>query len=302
MAQVRSRQGRAEHSLARRFFRSVHERRILPGRTDVRPLACLPVTGIGNSSRVLRIPAARSTVAVLALASVLFAGLTVAVLASNEADRLDVRFVTWVHESSPDALVDAMRVLTYLGNVVVLGIVALIAGSVLARRGYWRATVFLFTAFLAGQLVSQGLKHSIERRRPELDEPFALLTTYAFPSGHAFGATTTWGALAIVTWSLTSNRGRRVRAAAGATLIVIVVAASRVVLGVHFTLDVLAGVAGGIAVLAGLLLALGPLSVTGRVRLRRNQQPQRGALDGQLERRLEQDGLAVDRGSRDALS
>ena len=109
MAQVRSRQGGAEHYLARRYFRSVHERAILPGRTDVRPLACLRVTGIGNSSGVLRIPAARSTAAVLALASVLFAALTVAVVASNEADRLDVRFVTWVHASSPDALVDALR-------------------------------------------------------------------------------------------------------------------------------------------------------------------------------------------------
>jgi membrane-associated phospholipid phosphatase len=264
-------------------------------------VAGLRVTGIGNSSGVRRIPAARWIAAVLALASGLFAALAVAVVAWNEADRLDVRFVTWVHESSPDALVDAMRVLTHLGNVVVLGIVALIAGIVLARRGNWRATAFVFTAFLAGQLVSQGLKHAIERRRPELDEPFVLLTTYAFPSGHAFGATTTWGALAVVTWSLASDRRRRALAAACAALLVVVVAASRVVLGVHFTLDVLAGIAGGVAVLAGLLLALGPLSATGRVRLRRKQQPQRRALDGQLERRLEQDGLAVDRGSRDAL-
>jgi undecaprenyl-diphosphatase len=248
---------------------------------------------------VARIPAAAAA-AVLALAVALFAALTLAVLASNQADRLDVRFVNWVHETSPDALVDSMRVLTYLGSVVVLGPVALVAGVVLARRGYWRATTFVFAAFVSGQLVSQGLKHAVERRRPELDEPFVLLSTYAFPSGHAFGATTTWGALAIVAWSFTSDRRRRAAVVVSAALLVAAVAASRVVLGAHFTLDVLAGIAGGIAVLAALLLLLGP--VTARVvRLRRDQQPQREGIDGQLERALEHDRLTVDRGARDAL-
>lgn len=247
-----------------------------------------------------RNPAAVATATVFALAVALFATLTFAVLVSNQADRLDVRFVTWVHESSPDALVDAMRVLAYLGSVVVLGPVALVAGIVLARRGYWRATAFVFAAFLSGQLVSQALKYAVERRRPELEEPFVLLSTYAFPSGHAFGATTTWGALAVVAWSLAADSGRRALAVAGAALLVAVVAASRVVLGAHYTLDVLAGIAGGIAVLAALLLLLGP--VTARVvRLRGNQQPQRPGLDHQLERRLEQDRLAVDRGPRDGL-
>jgi undecaprenyl-diphosphatase len=249
---------------------------------------------------VTRTPAARAPAAAFALAVALFATLTLAVLVSNQADRLDVRFVSWVHESSPDALVDAMRVLTYLGSVVVLGPVALVAGIVLARRGYWRAAAFVFAAFLSGQLVSQALKYAVERSRPELEEPFVLLSTYAFPSGHAFGATTTWGALAVVAWSLAADRGRRALAVAGAALLVAVVAASRVVLGAHYTLDVLAGIAGGIAVLAALLLLLGP--VTARVvRLRGNQQPQGPGLDHQLERRLEQDRLAVDRGPRDGL-
>jgi membrane-associated phospholipid phosphatase len=241
---------------------------------------------------------ARIPVAVLALASALFASLTVSVLASNEAERLDVRVVTRVSDASPDAIVDAMRVLTYLGSIVVLGPLALLAGIVLARRGYTRAAAYVFAAFLSGQLVAQGVKRLVERGRPELDEPFVLLSTYSFPSGHAFGAATTWGALAVVAWSLEPERRRRALVAAGAAAVVAVVAASRVVLGAHYVLDVLAGVAGGSAVLAALLLILGPLSVRG---LRWQQQPQRERLDAQLERRLQQDRLAVDRGARDAL-
>jgi membrane-associated phospholipid phosphatase len=242
---------------------------------------------------VARIPAAA-----LVLASALFAALTVAVLAWNEADRLDVRLVTRVNEASPDALVDVMRVLTYLGSVVVLGPLALLAGTVLVRRGYPRAAAYVFAAFLSGQLVAQSVKRLVERGRPELDEPFVLLSTYSFPSGHAFGAATTWGALAVVAWSLDPDRRRRALVSAGAATVVAVVAASRVVLGAHFVLDVLAGVAGGVAVLAALLLVLGPLALP---RLRRQQEPQRAGLDPQLERRLQQDRLAVDRGARDAL-
>jgi undecaprenyl-diphosphatase len=237
------------------------------------------------------------------LAVALFAALSVAVLAWNEAARLDVRVAVWVHDASPDALVEAMRVLTYLGSVVVLGPLALLAGVALTRRRYGRAAAFVFTAFVGGQLVGQGLKHAVERGRPELEEPFVLLSTYAFPSGHAYGATTTWGALAIVAWALASSRGRRILAGAGAAVVVAVVAASRVILGAHYTLDVLAGVAGGIAVLAALLALLGPLAVTGSVvRLRRDQQPQRPGLDHQLERGLDHGRLAVDRGPRDGGS
>jgi membrane-associated phospholipid phosphatase len=258
------------------------------------------LTGNGNSSGVARIPAPL-TAAVLALAATLFAALTLAVLWSNEADRLDVRFVTWVHDSSPEALVDLMRVLTYLGNVVVLGVVALAVGMLLVRRGYVRAAAFVFTAFLSGQLVSQGLKQLVERERPQLDEPFVLLSTYAFPSGHAFGATTTWGALALVAWTFWPRRHHRALVVGVAAAFVALVAASRVVIGVHFVLDVLAGIAGGVAVLATLLLLLGPLDAVGTVRLRRKQQPQRERLDPQLERRLEQDRLAVDRSAGDGL-
>ena len=246
----------------------------------------------GNHVGVTRIPVLVTAVA-LALAVALFAAATVAVIASNQADALDVRFVEWVHDAAPAALVDAMRVLTYLGSVVVLGPLALLTGLLLARRGYWRPATFVFSTFLAGQLVSQGLKSLVERQRPQLEEPYVLLSTYAFPSGHAFGAMTTWGALALVAWGLTSDRRRRAFAVTTAAVVVAVVAASRVILGAHYTLDVLAGISGGVAVLAALLLALGPVD------LRRHQEPQRAGLDRELERRLEQHGLAVDRGTGD---
>jgi membrane-associated phospholipid phosphatase len=177
------------------------------------------------------------------------------VLLSELADELDVRFVTWVHEHAPDWLVDTMRVLTYLGSAFVLVPLAIVAVAVLLRRGRRRAALFVAVALAASQLLVQLLKLAIRRDRPELDDPFVVLSTYSFPSGHALGATAAYSALAVVLACATSDRGRRVALFAAAAAIVVVVAASRVILGVHFLLDVVAGIAGGIALLSALLLA-----------------------------------------------
>lgn len=67
---------------------------------------------------------------------------------------------------------------------------------------------------------------------------------YSFPSGHAVGATVVYGALA---WAVRVGR-RRTRAAVAAA-VVVVVAASRVLLGVHYPVDVVAGAAAGLAYL-----------------------------------------------------
>lgn len=74
---------------------------------------------------------------------------------------------------------------------------------------------------------------------------------YSFPSGHATGATVTWGAIA---W-LTDVGDRRKRLTA-AGVVVALVATSRVVLGVHFATDVVAGVVLGVAFLAVALSVL----------------------------------------------
>ncbi len=70
-------------------------------------------------------------------------------------------------------------------------------------------------------------------------------TTDGFPSGHALGATVTWGALA----ALLDRPSRRCRLLlAGAAIALVGV--SRVVLGVHYPVDVVAGTLLGAGVLA----------------------------------------------------
>ncbi|NKE37861.1 phosphatase PAP2 family protein [Natronococcus sp. JC468] len=76
----------------------------------------------------------------------------------------------------------------------------------------------------------------------------ATATGYGFPSGHALGSTLVWGGFALVV-----GRDRRSRARfALAGVVIAVVSLARLVLGVHYLVDVVAGVLIG-------LLALGAL-------------------------------------------
>lgn len=68
---------------------------------------------------------------------------------------------------------------------------------------------------------------------------------YGFPSGHALLSTVVWGGLALVL-----DVGTRRRRALGAGIIVLMIGFSRVALGVHYAVDVVAGVAIGLGYLA----------------------------------------------------
>ena len=216
--------------------------------------------------------------ALLALSTAFFVAVAVAALAWEEGAEADVRFVRWVHRTAPEWLVHAMRVLTSLGSGWFLATVALATAVVLVRRSEARAAAFVVIAFAASELVDQALKAAFRRARPELDDPFLRLTTYSFPSGHAFASTATYGALALVLVSVAPRLRRTVVAAAAAALVVIV-AASRVVLGVHYLFDVLAGISGGIALLSALLLLFRGRVVVGASHVPGKEHAQGARLD-----------------------
>ena len=224
---------------------------------------------------------ARLYAVTLAFSTMVFVAIAGSVLFWASADRLDVRAVNWVRSAAPDLLVDAMEVVTYAGSAVVLGPLVVVAGLLLVQRGRPGAAIFVVSAFAGSLIVSQSLKALFQRGRPELEDPFVQLTTFAFPSGHSFSATATYGALAVVLAATAVERRHRLVALAIAAALIIVVAGSRVILGRHYTLDVLAGIAGGVALVSALLLVLGR---TRRRRLRfelfaGDQQPQRARLD-----------------------
>jgi undecaprenyl-diphosphatase len=159
--------------------------------------------------------------------------------------RWDVSFARWLYDHSNPTLVEAAKIVTWLGNGFFLGalVVWLVFG--LLRRSRVNEALLIAIAFVGSQVLNALLKLAFHRPRPEL--AFVDLDTYSFPSGHATGAAAVFTLLA---W-LAMRRLRRTRwralVATSAALVIVCVGCTRMYLGVHYLSDVLAGTAAGLA-------------------------------------------------------
>jgi membrane-associated phospholipid phosphatase len=153
------------------------------------------------------------------------------------------------------ALLLAARAATLVGDPLLLWLLVVVVAAVLWRRGARRTALFLLAVRLGAQLLSSGLKLLVDRARPVFDQPVDAALGASFPSGHSLGAAAVWTALAVV---LLPRVRRRALLLLGAVLVAATVAASRVLLGVHYPSDVVAGLlmgAGWTAVCAAVLVA-----------------------------------------------
>lgn len=154
--------------------------------------------------------------------------------------RWDDAFARFGAEQSSDAATEFLRSVSLMGGTTGVLLVALVVALVEHRRIRNRA-VFAFLALaVVGQfLLSNVIKLIVGRARPDL-LPLTGFAGESFPSGHASAAAATFMAVALV---LGRGRSSTVKAllAGGAGGVAAAVATSRVLLGVHWFTDVLAG-------------------------------------------------------------
>jgi membrane-associated phospholipid phosphatase len=138
-----------------------------------------------------------------------------------------------------------MRSLTWAGSSTVLILLILaVGGAQLVRRRDVRPLLWLAAGLVGANLLFRIAKVLAAQPRPPAALHLVSASGYGFPSGHATSAIACWGMLAVV---LCSGRSRRdaLIGATFATLVVLLVAASRIYLGVHWWTDVAAGLALG---------------------------------------------------------
>lgn len=162
----------------------------------------------------------------------------------------------WGVDNATSWSTDVLQLLTDAGSSVYI-IPAMI---VLAAVEYWRVPnrwmpVFLVTVVVGEIIVVNTIKELLDRVRPEFS-PIAETLGPSFPSGHSGLAAAFYAAAALV---LARKRSPRTRAllAGSAVAIAVGVACSRVLLGVHWLSDVLAGLALGWAWFAICAIAFG---------------------------------------------
>ena len=159
----------------------------------------------------------------------------------------DARLSVWLHVHTSPLLTSAMRVVTFFGSTLGVILIATAFGFYFVRRRRFDWLAALASAVLGGMLLNKILKFAFHRPRPFFTDPLLTLTSYSFPSGHTMNATVLYGAIAAYLFTTTRAWTQRALIIFSASLLVLLVAFSRMYLGAHYLSDVLGAMAEGLA-------------------------------------------------------
>lgn len=175
------------------------------------------------------------------------------------SDPAHLRFFT---DHRPDLVINAARVVTDLGGVFVLALIAVAAGLFLWYRGVPLAAAAApaFALGAAATLADIG-KQVVDRARPGIGLRLIAEGEPSFPSGHATDSAAVFLTLGLVLAVFVLRRPlARLATMAASGLLVAAIGVSRLVLGVHWPTDVLAGWALGAT--AALTVTIGATLLT----------------------------------------
>jgi membrane-associated phospholipid phosphatase len=228
-------------------------------------------------------PEVATGLALTAAAAVVVAGavvvgtLALLVRGNDALRRVDAAATRWGGDHATPWSDRAIDLVTQLGETWFVVIAGLVVAAIAWRRGSRRLAVPFLIAVVAGdKLLTTAVKELVDRARPTLN-PIAETLGPSFPSGHSSTAAAFFAAAALV---LGAGRGAAARAAlaGGAVGLAVAVACSRVLLGVHWLSDVVAGLALGWAWFAVCAIAFGGRMLTfgataARVRVESRSRP-----------------------------
>jgi undecaprenyl-diphosphatase len=189
-------------------------------------------------------------VALLLVAAWIFGAIAEDVVTGATITLVDVRLAHWFHDRATPGFTRAMLFVTHWNGIAGSSVMGALLAMWFWRRRAYDWLIVCLVAVPGGMLLNAALKHAFRRARPSFDDPLLSLVTYSFPSGHTAAATVFYGLLACYLVRRAHAWPARVLAVIGAVAMVMLVALSRMYLGVHYLSDVLAAAAEGAAWLA----------------------------------------------------
>jgi len=203
-------------------------------------------TGLALTVAILILLTASTMIGVLAAMARSNAGLA----------RFDPRIAAWAADHVTASSTPALSFISQFGGALVVIPIAIVVAAIESLRMRSRAVWAFLLLVVGGQfLLANSVKFFVDRARPTIDQLSGFSGT-SFPSGHATAAAATYAALALLVGSRRSINTRAI-AAGAAVAIAIVVGGTRVLLGVHWLTDVVAGLVLGWAWFAVCSLAFG---------------------------------------------
>lgn len=160
-------------------------------------------------------------------------------------------------------LAEAVRDITALGGIVLRNLFALMGVAALLFMRMRRPALLLALTVALAWIVNSALKDLVGRARPQIVPHLMEAGGNSFPSGHSFNAAVVYISVALAFAALSARATVRITVIATALIASVLIAGSRVWLGVHWPSDVIAGWLGGAgwAFLASALLYR-PVKVT----------------------------------------
>ena len=142
-------------------------------------------------------------------------------------------------------LAEAVRDYTALGGVLLRNLIAIAALVALLFLRLRREAMLLALTIVGGWAVNSAVKTLVGRPRPELVSHLTEAGGLSFPSGHSFNSAVVYISIALAFAALSPRQTVRATIVATAMALTLLVALSRVWLGVHYPSDAIAGWLGG---------------------------------------------------------
>ena len=166
---------------------------------------------------------------------------------SGSTQAFDESVIRWLGAHHTKLLDAVMVEITALGTGTVVLMIVAVAGLFLVLTQHKYSAILLFASTFGGLVLNGVLKLGFNRPRPSIFVPSVNTVSSSFPSGHAMNATIVYLTVAYLAARLHERKWARWVVMTGAFVVIVLIAFSRLYLGVHYPSDVLAGFVIGLA-------------------------------------------------------
>ncbi|TAE58900.1 MAG: phosphatase PAP2 family protein [Nostocales cyanobacterium] len=180
--------------------------------------------------------------------------LTIKVLQHKDGFFWDVPILMAIHSTASSKLDAIAVVLTKWGSFWTAFPILSAISLVLLYKHRWKTFAYVSITAVGNLIINHTAKEIIQRSRPDLWVSKAPEFDYAFPSGHAMTSMTLVSILLILTW----DRPYKWLIVTIGSSYLLVIAWTRLYLGVHFPSDIFAGWMVALAWAIGMSLIIKP--------------------------------------------
>jgi membrane-associated phospholipid phosphatase len=184
-------------------------------------------------------------ITLLLLTAIIVFALAVDMVFIKKTTTLDENVFNYVGQHVTPARTRFMLAITFLGNhkFLIPANFALLIYYTLFKKNRW-LSIRVAALALSSLTIKLVLKAFFHRPRPEIPLLYKV-QGYSFPSGHALIGVAFYGLLIYIAWNEIKNKWWRVVTITALFSLILLISFSRIYLRVHYTSDVMAGLAMG---------------------------------------------------------